>query len=70
MSGPQISYWSPVVGWLVVGGRLVDGFTETQVEPSDNSDSNCCIPMYKECDDIITFPKTEPNESSLNRTES
>ena len=25
------------------------------------------ITMYKERDDIVTFPKAEPNESSLNR---
>ena len=40
-----------------------------KVESSDDSDSDCCITMYKEVYYIITFLKTEPNESSLNRTE-
>ena len=39
------------------------------MESSNDSDSDCCITMYKEGDDIITFPKAEPNESSLNRTD-
>ena len=40
-----------------------------RMESGHDSDSDCYITMYKESDDIITFPKTEPNESSLNRTE-
>ena len=40
-----------------------------KMEPSNDSDSNFCITMYKEGGDLITFPKTEPNESSLNRTD-
>ena len=36
------------------------------MESSYDSDSDCCITIYKEGDDIITFPKSEPNESSLN----
>ena len=39
------------------------------MESIQDSDSDCCIKMYKEGDDIIKFPKTEPNKSSLNRTE-
>lgn len=39
-----------------------------KMESSQDSDSDCCIKMYKEGDDIIIFPKTEPNKSSLNRT--
>ena len=39
------------------------------MESSQDSDWDCCIKMYKEGDDIIIFPKTEPNKSSLNRTE-
>ena len=39
-----------------------------KMESSNDSDSDCCITMYKG-DDIITFPKAEPNESSLNRTD-
>ena len=39
------------------------------MESSDDSDSDYCITMYKESDNIITFPKTGPNGSSLNRTE-
>ena len=38
-----------------------------KMESSNDSDDNCCITMYKQGDDIITFPKAEPNESSLNR---
>ena len=38
------------------------------MESSDDSGSNSCIIMFKEGDNIITFPKTEPNESSLNIT--
>ena len=38
-----------------------------EMESNNNSDSDCCITMYKEGDDIITFPKAETNESSLNR---
>ena len=37
------------------------------MESSNDSDSDCCITMYKEGDDIITFPKAEPNELSSNR---
>ena len=40
-----------------------------KMESSNDSDSDCCITMYKEGDDIITFPKAEPNESSLNKTD-
>ena len=38
-----------------------------KMESSNDSDSDCCITMYKEGDDILTFPKAEPDESSLNR---
>ena len=38
-----------------------------RVESSNDSDSDCWITMYKEGDDIITFPKAEANESSLNK---
>ena len=37
------------------------------MESSNNSDSDCCITIYNEGDNIITFPKAETNESSLNR---
>ena len=37
------------------------------MESSNDSDSDCWITMYKEGDDIITFPKAEANESSLNK---
>ena len=40
-----------------------------KMESSNDNDSNFCPTMYKEGDDIITFPKAEPNESSLNRTD-
>ena len=40
-----------------------------KIESSNDSDSDCCITMCKERDDIITFIKVEPNESSLNRTD-
>ena len=41
-----------------------------KMKSSKDSDSDCCITIYKERDDIIiTFPKTEPNESSLNKTD-
>ena len=40
-----------------------------KVESSNDSDSDCYMKMYKEGNDIITFPKAEPNESSLNRTD-
>ena len=39
------------------------------MESSNDSDNDFCITMYKQGDDIITFPKAEPNESSLNRKE-
>ena len=39
------------------------------MESSNDSDSDCCITMYKEGDGIITFPKAEPNDSSLNITD-
>ena len=39
-----------------------------KMNSSDESEIDCCITIYKEGDDIITFPKVEPNESSLNRT--
>ena len=39
------------------------------MEPSNDSDSDFCITMYNKGGDFITFPKTEPNESSLNRTD-
>ena len=35
-----------------------------KMESRNYSDSNCCVAMHKEEDDIITFPKAEPNESS------
>ena len=38
-----------------------------RMESSNNSDSDCCITIYNEGDNIITFPKAETNESSLNR---
>ena len=38
------------------------------MQSSNDSYSDCCITMYKEGDDIITFPEPEPNESFLNRT--
>ena len=38
-----------------------------RMESSNDSDSDCWITMYKEGDDIITFPKAEVNESSLNK---
>ena len=38
-----------------------------KMESSNDSDIDCCITIYKKGDDIITFPKAEPNESSLNR---
>ena len=38
-----------------------------KMELSNDSDSDYWITMYKERDDIVTFPKAEPNESSLNR---
>ena len=38
-----------------------------RVESSNDSDSDCWITMYKEGDDIITFPKAEAKESSLNK---
>ena len=40
-----------------------------KVESSNDSDSDCYMKMYKEGNDIITFPKAEPNETSLNRTD-
>ena len=40
-----------------------------KMESSNDSDSDCYMKMYKEGNDIITFPKAEPNESSLNRTD-
>ena len=40
-----------------------------KIESSNDNDSNCCITMYKEGDDIITFSKAEPNESSSERIE-
>ena len=39
------------------------------MESSNDGDSDCCITMYKEGDGIITFPKAEPNDSSLNITD-
>ena len=39
------------------------------MESSDDRDRDYCITMYKESDNSITFPKTGPNGSSLNRTE-
>ena len=39
------------------------------MESSNDSDSDCCITVCKEGDDILTFPKAEPDESSLNRTD-
>ena len=39
------------------------------MESNHDCDDDCSITMYKEGDDIITFPKAEPNESSLNRTD-
>ena len=39
------------------------------MESSTDSDRDCCVTMFKEGDGIITFPKAEPNESSLNRTD-
>ena len=38
-----------------------------KMESSNISDSDCCITLYEEGDNIITFPKAETNESSLNR---
>ena len=38
-----------------------------KMESSNDSDVDCCIKKKKKGDDIITFPKAEPNESSLNR---
>ena len=38
------------------------------MESWDYSDSDCFITMYKEGNDIVTFPKAEPNKPSLNRT--
>ena len=38
-----------------------------KMESSNDSDSDCYISIYKEEADIIAFPNTEPNESSLNR---
>ena len=35
-----------------------------KMESRNYSDSNCYVAMHKEEDDIITFPKAEPNESS------
>ena len=40
-----------------------------KMESSKDSDNECCITMYKRGDGIITFPKAEPNESTLSRTE-
>ena len=40
-----------------------------KMESNHDFDDDYCITMYKEGDDIITFPKAEPNESSLNRTD-
>ena len=37
------------------------------MESSNISDSDYCITIYEEGDNIITFPKAETNESSLNR---
>ena len=37
------------------------------MESSNDSDSDYCITMYKEGDDIIMFSKAEPNKSSLKR---
>ena len=39
------------------------------MQSSNDSDNDYCITKYKEGDDIITFSKAEPNESSLNRTD-
>ena len=39
-----------------------------KMESSNDSDSNFCITIYKEGDDVIIFSKAEPNESSLNRS--
>ena len=39
------------------------------MESNHDCDDDYSITMYKEGDDIITFPKAEPNESSLNRTD-
>ena len=38
------------------------------MESSDDSDSSCYIRMENEGDAISAFPKTELNESLLNRT--
>ena len=38
------------------------------MESSDDSDSSCYIRMESEGDAISAFPKTELNESLLNRT--
>ena len=40
-----------------------------KMQSSNDSDNDYCITKYKEGDDIITFSKAEPNESSLNRTD-
>ena len=40
-----------------------------KMESNHDFDDDYCKTMYKEGDDIITFPKAEPNESSLNRTD-
>ena len=39
------------------------------MESSNDSHSDCCMTIYEEGDDIITFPKAEPNESSVKRTD-
>ena len=39
-----------------------------KMESSNDSDSNFCITICKEGDDVIIFSKAEPNESSLNRS--
>ena len=38
------------------------------MESSNDSDSNFCITIYREGDDIIIFSKAEPYELSLNRS--
>ena len=40
-----------------------------KMQSSNDSDNDYYITKYKEGDDIITFSKAEPNESSLNRTD-
>ena len=55
-----------IVLWCIWKVNLITFFGK--MESSDDSDSSCYIRMENEGDAISAFPKTELNESLLNRT--